>query len=52
MFFVDCKKTVKAKENRYDMANASMNGSVRFFLFLNRISFLLKADFQNQSYFL
>ena len=34
MFFVDCKKTVKAKEDRYDMATASVNGSVRFSLFL------------------
>ncbi len=43
MVFVDCKKTVKAKENRYDMANASMNGSVRFSLFSNCICFSLKG---------
>ena len=35
MFFVESTKTVKAGENRYGMANATMNGSVRFSLFLN-----------------
>lgn len=39
MFFVNCTKTVKAEENRYDMALASMNGRVRFSLFSNCISF-------------
>ena len=33
MFLLDCKKTVKVDENRYGMASASMNGSVRFSLF-------------------
>lgn len=35
MFFVDSTTTVKAGENRYGMAKASMNGSVRVSLFLN-----------------
>lgn len=39
MFFVDCTKTVKVEGNRYGMANASMNGSVRFSLFFNCICF-------------
>ena len=40
MFFVDCKKTLQTEANRYGMANASMNGSVRFSLFFNGIYFI------------
>ena len=39
MFFVDSTKTVKAEENRYGMALASMNGCVRFSLFSNNCLF-------------
>ena len=43
MFFVDSTKTVKAGENRYGMAMASMDGSVRFSLFLNGNYFSFKG---------
>lgn len=55
MFFSKIEKNLIAKENRHDLAAVAavtMNGSVRISFFQIAVIFLLKADFQNQSYFL
>ncbi len=37
MFFAKCEESLTAKENRGFLAESRINGSVRFFIFLNTI---------------
>lgn len=43
MFFAGFDKNLTAKENRYGLADSTMNGSVRFSLFSKVICFVVKG---------